>query len=360
MSLTRAKATATAQAPSQVGASTRARWAGMIRSRLGDSVAAIVDVGRLLIDAKAGLPHGEFEAMVEQDLPFHASTAQRLMKVARHALLANPAHVRLLPPAWGTLYELTKLPEALLKRLLSDGSITPETERKDVLRLLQESRDDRGLDTIEDGKTATTDALEKLTAAGRTFGTIYADPPWRYDNQGTRAATDNHYETMTVEEIAALPVEQLAAPNSHLHLWTTNAFLFDCKGLMEAWGFEYKSALIWVKPQMGIGNYWRVSHEFLLLGVRGSCPFRDRSRMSWIEAERTVHSRKPDVFRQAVEAVSPGPRLELFGREVVEGWTVWGNEIPRGLVDSAPASVSDISRGTPRRTRRVPGPPDAR
>lgn len=179
------------------------------------------------------------------------------------------------------------------------------------------------------GDTCTTMDLEKLQ--GRSFGTIYADPPWLYGNQATRAATSTHYNGMTVDEIAALPIADLAADCAHLHLWTTNAFIFEAKSIIEAWGFTYKSCLVWVKPQMGIGNYWRVSHEFLLLGVRGSCPFRDKSMMSWIQARRGRHSAKPEIIRHMIEATSPGPRLELFGRSPAQGWTVWGNEIERSL-----------------------------
>src|SRR5690606_24138432 len=112
--------------------------------------------------------------------------------------------------------------------------------------------------------------LRQLIVAGKKFGCIYADPAWQYGNQATRAATDNHYVTMSVDAICAMPVAEVAADDAHLHLWTTNAFLFDAKRVMEAWGFEYRSCLVWVKLQMGIGNYWRVSHEFLLLGIRGN------------------------------------------------------------------------------------------
>lgn len=183
------------------------------------------------------------------------------------------------------------------------------------------------------GTTCTLEDLDELVKRGRKFGTIYADPPWSYGNQGTRAATDNHYPTMTVEEIAALPIGELAAENAHLHLWTTNAFLFECQKLFAVWGFEYKSAFIWVKPQMGIGNYWRVSHEFMLLGVRGSLPFIDHSLMSWAQIDRTEHSKKPERVRLMIEKASPGPRLELFARHTSLGWTSWGNEIERSLFD---------------------------
>ena len=160
------------------------------------------------------------------------------------------------------------------------------------------------------------------------FGCIYADPPWQYGNQGTRAATDNHYQTMTIADLCAMPVESLVADDAHLHLWTTNAFIQEAFKVIEAWGFEYRSMFIWVKPQMGIGNYWRVSHEIMLLGIRGDAKrFNDRSLKSWTEASRTKHSAKPESVRHMVERASHGPYLELFGRKLVKGWTVFGNQI---------------------------------
>lgn len=164
--------------------------------------------------------------------------------------------------------------------------------------------------------------------AGLKFGTVYADPPWRYENQGTRASTDNHYGTMSVDELCSLPVKDLVNNDAHLHLWTTNAFLFESRKVMEAWGFEYKSVFVWVKPQMGIGNYWRVAHEFMLLGVRGDAKsFNERNHKSWMEIERKKHSEKPEQVRDIVQSVSNGPFLELFGRKAVPGWTVFGNQI---------------------------------
>lgn len=200
--------------------------------------------------------------------------------------------------------------------------------------------------TVEEA-TCTGEDLEVLIQHGKRFRTIYADPPWAYGNQGTRASTNNHYRTMTVEEIAALPVEKLADEVAQLHLWTTNGFLPDAFRIIEAWGFNYKSVLLWVKPQIGIGNYWRVSHEFLLLGTRGGAmfpmeldpenaakkrvPVERNSRNSWVVAPRSQHSSKPHVFREMVEDVGQAPRLEMFGRQAQHGWVVWGNEIERGL-----------------------------
>lgn len=186
-------------------------------------------------------------------------------------------------------------------------------------------------DTPEVYDTCAVSDLLVLADSGKKFGTIYADPPWPYANQATRSATDNHYSTMSLDDIAALPISQLTADQAHLHLWTTNAFLFDSKAILEAWGFEYKSCFVWVKPEMGIGNYWRVSHEFLLLGVKGKLTFTDHTIMSWLHHNRIGHSRKPEAVRQFIERASPGPYLELFARRTIDNWTVWGNEIERTI-----------------------------
>ena len=181
-------------------------------------------------------------------------------------------------------------------------------------------------------ETAVVDTLDGLLAEGRRFRCVYVDPPWRYTNGGTRGAAAGHYKTLSLDAIAALPVAQLAQDDSHLHLWTTNAFLFEARSVMESWGFVFKSCLIWCKPSMGLGNYWRLAHEFLLFGMRGHLPFRDHSQSSWVEADRGIHSRKPWPVRRRIERVSPGPYLELFGRELVEGWTVFGNEVAEDVL----------------------------
>jgi len=180
-------------------------------------------------------------------------------------------------------------------------------------------------------ETCTIEDLFSLVGQ-KQFGCIYADPPWLYDNQATRASTSNHYGGLTVDELCELPVCELAADDAHLHLWITNAFLFDAPRIFDAWGFEYRSTFVWVKPQMGIGNYWRNSHEILLTAIRGNAKrFNDKTLKSWGQFNRTKHSAKPEEIRQFIERASDGPYLELFGRRKVDGWTVWGNEIERNL-----------------------------
>ena len=177
------------------------------------------------------------------------------------------------------------------------------------------------------------ETLEQLIERGHLFHCVLADPPWRYRNTASRGAAENHYATMTVEQICHEPVEQVVADRAHLHLWTTNSFLEEAFAVIRAWGFEYKSSLVWVKPTIGLGNYWRNSHELLLLGVRGRLRFRRQDVPSWHLVQRERHSRKPFRFRELIEQVSPGPYLELYGREEQpnSGWTVYGNQVERRL-----------------------------
>jgi N6-adenosine-specific RNA methylase IME4 len=185
--------------------------------------------------------------------------------------------------------------------------------------------------------------LAALIDKGIRFRTIYGDPPWQYGNQATRAATDNHYRTMTTEQLAALPIAALAADDCQLHLWTTNGFLREALDLIAGWGFAYKSMLVWCKEEMGLGNYWRVSHELLLLGTKGSAPFRDRGLISWLREPRGRHSAKPEKVRHLVERAGWGPRLELFGRHLADGWVVWGDQIEKDLFHQAAEKEPDKS-----------------
>ena len=134
--------------------------------------------------------------------------------------------------------------------------------------------------------------LASLVHAGYRYRTVLADPPWDYSNRASRGAAANHYPTMTIDEIKAEPVEQLVEESAHLHLWTTNAFLEASFAIIRSWGFEYKSCLVWVKPQLGMGNYWRISHEFCLFAIRGKQEFRRNDIQSWVLEPRRGHSVK--------------------------------------------------------------------
>jgi N6-adenosine-specific RNA methylase IME4 len=180
--------------------------------------------------------------------------------------------------------------------------------------------------------TTVTD-LSRLIDAGQTFGTIYADPPWRYNNAAARGAAAKHYDgTMAVADICALPVDRLAASDAHLYLWVTTAFLFETPKILDAWGFEFVRTFIWAKTGMGTGNYWRNAHEMLLICTRpGAEPPAD-TMPGYMLIKRGRHSAKPEQVRHMIERHSPGPRLELFGRMPVSGWSVFGNQIETDLL----------------------------
>ena len=120
-------------------------------------------------------------------------------------------------------------------------------------------------------------------------------------------------------------------------MWATpNKFLFDAKDIIESWGFRVVGNFVWVKPQLGRGNYWRQSHEILLTAVRSEDDrFDDLGLRSWIEAPRGRHSEKPEAIHGLLERASPGPRLEIYARQIRRGWFAWGHEIAKPLNEQA-------------------------
>lgn len=194
----------------------------------------------------------------------------------------------------------------------------------------------RNLKAEQDAEDNT--VTEPPAAPEGKYSTFVADPPWRYGNTSTRGAAENHYGTMSIEELCDLTVvPDHAADNSHLYLWTTAGHLPEAFSVMTAWGFDYKTYLVWVKPQMGMGNYFRVSTELVLFGVRGGMRTQDRGIKNYFNAPRAKHSAKPAEFHDLVVKASPGPYMELFSRcnsghtgcrcsKCRLGWTVWGNQ----------------------------------
>jgi N6-adenosine-specific RNA methylase IME4 len=174
----------------------------------------------------------------------------------------------------------------------------------------------------------------------RRFATILADPPWRFTNKNGKVAPEHRrlarYGTMTLAEIAALPVAQLAALTAHLYLWCPNALLPEGLAVMRAWGFAYKSNIVWHKVRKdggsdgrGVGFYFRNVTELILFGVRGRnartlAP--GRRQVNLLATRKREHSRKPDEQYAIIEACSGAPYLELFARGTRKGWTTWGNQ----------------------------------
>lgn len=180
-----------------------------------------------------------------------------------------------------------------------------------------------------------------LAVAGRTkFGTVLADPPWRFQNRTGKIAPEhkrlNRYGTLALEEICALPVSEIVADPAHLYLWVPNALLMEGLQVMAAWGFAYKSNIVWHKIRKdggpdgrGVGFYFRNTTELLLFGTRGKNARTlppGRSQVNYVATRKREHSRKPDEQYPIIEKCSFGPRLEMFARGPRKGWTVFGNQ----------------------------------
>jgi N6-adenosine-specific RNA methylase IME4 len=174
----------------------------------------------------------------------------------------------------------------------------------------------------------------------RHFATILADPPWQFVNRTGKMAPEHRrlsrYSTMTLPQICALPVGEVAASTAHLYLWVPNALLPEGLEVMKAWGFHYKSNIVWHKIRKdggsdgrGVGFYFRNVTELILFGVRGKNARTlqpGRTQVNLIATRKREHSRKPDEQYEVIESCSPGPYLELFSRGVRKKWAVWGNE----------------------------------
>ncbi|MCC6917825.1 MAG: S-adenosylmethionine-binding protein [Alphaproteobacteria bacterium] len=183
------------------------------------------------------------------------------------------------------------------------------------------------------------DDLLQYVGAKR-FRTILADPPWQFQNRTGKMAPEHRrlarYETATLNDITRLPVAATTSERSHLYLWVPNALLPDGLEVMAAWGFTYKSNVVWHKIRKdggsdgrGVGFYFRNVTELCLFGVRGAnnrtlAP--GRRQVNMVETRKREHSRKPDEMYDLIEACSPGPYLELFARGTRPGWTSWGNQ----------------------------------
>ncbi len=193
-------------------------------------------------------------------------------------------------------------------------------------------------------------------ACPRRFGTILADPPWRFANRTGKMAPEHRrlsrYTTMSFEEIAALPVSDVAAARAHLYLWVPNALLAQGLETMRRWGFEYKTNIVWHKIRKdggsdgrGVGFYFRNVTEMVLFGIRGTDARTlspGRRQVNLVATRKREHSRKPDELYPIIESCSWGPYLELFARHPRDGWHQWGDEcsnMPRDRTEKSRAAT---------------------
>lgn len=179
-----------------------------------------------------------------------------------------------------------------------------------------------------------------LSTVRGEFSTILADPPWQFKNRTGKMAPEHkrlaRYGTLCLADILSLPVHTLASERSHIYLWVPNALLQEGLQVLEAWGFQYKTNIVWHKIRKdggpdgrGVGFYFRNTTELILFGVRGKnvrTLSPGRRQVNIIRTQKREHSRKPDELYALIEACSPGPYLELFGRGGRSGWITWGDQ----------------------------------
>jgi N6-adenosine-specific RNA methylase IME4 len=233
------------------------------------------------------------------------------------------------------------LPKADQERLINEGhKEILEAADKASARIVKASQIVQARESYEERKEqgATVDDLHALVSTGRKFSVIYADPPWEfkiYSGKGKQRSAERYYDTMSLGDIRALPVEALAADDCALFLWAVMPELPGALDLIEAWGFAYKTAgFTWAKLNRGgdgyftgMGYWTRANAELCLLATRGSPMRLAMDVPQLIVAPVREHSQKPDETAPRIERLLAGPYLELFARAERPGWTVWGNEI---------------------------------
>lgn len=300
-------------------------WGGIFTKTYSTGVWAFVAAGRVLIEAKAEFgEYGKWVDWLEDHTPISQQTAAQLMRVARDPNISRHVEVlshgnTLLPDDRRVLDEICGLEPERFDGLIEEGVIHAEMRRGDLKRHLvaREHEPPAGEPPpLPDGK----------------YGAIMADPPWRFEARGPGGkgrSADNHYPTMTLDEIISTGARAVAADDAALFLWVTSEMLQYASGVMNAWGFELKStAFIWVKDGApGLGYWTRKQAEICLLGTRGSPKRLNADVAEVIHAPRGPHSRKPGEVYGRIERLVAGPYLELFGRgRQSQGWDVWGND----------------------------------
>lgn len=224
---------------------------------------------------------------------------------------------------------IARLPEDKQAQILDEVATIKDDEKKRqfVRTAVSEAKREERIEKIEEiakGNEALP-VQEKIK-----YPVIYADPPWRYEHVKTESrAIENQYPTMTLDEICSLPLDDITTPDSILFLWTTAPKLEESFRVISEWGFTYRSCAIWDKQKIGMGYYFRIQHELLLIATKGSIPTPGPSDRvsSMVSLPSGDHSAKPSYFAELIEKWYPTlPKLEMFCRSPREGWGVWGNQ----------------------------------
>jgi N6-adenosine-specific RNA methylase IME4 len=227
--------------------------------------------------------------------------------------------------------EETEIAEAPARQELTGAQAAALVERAEHKAEAVEEKKARRAEREEELAEKTAAISESI--GYQLYNVILADPAWQfevYSENGMDRSADNHYPTSAVEEFMALKVPDATAEDCVLYLWVTVPMLLDGLALMGAWGFEYKSHIVWIKDKVGTGYWSRNRHELLLIGTKGKppAPAMGTQSPSAIEAPVGRHSEKPVIFYEIIEAAFPTvPKLEMFARTERSGWDSWGNEV---------------------------------
>jgi len=327
----------------------RGRW-GLKQSRAYQLLDAAVVVGNLQSSTIVELPQTESQAR-----PLTQLEPEVQREVWQAVINTTPADqitakvVEEQVKAADPLNEAVKAVKEELKPAIAQQSIIPESAKgKDPVVSAVTEKVKAGemtvLEAAKEIRQAKTEQrreerLEKIVEISRgnadlktnvRYPVLYADPPWRYEYAESESRViENHYPTMALDEICALPVTDLATPDAILFLWATSPKLAESMRVIESWGFAYRTCAVWDKQQIGMGYYFRQRHELLLVATRGSIPTPapgDRAESVIVES-RKEHSAKPAKFAELIESMYPTlPRIELFCRSPRAGWAVWGNQ----------------------------------
>jgi len=226
---------------------------------------------------------------------------------------------------------IAKLDEPTRKTVITRIAQEPETPAKSILRDEQQRK---RVNIAKDSETSTRACHQSIHEITTKYRVIYADPPWFYGNDQTKAMPgstrpEDHYVAMPLQDICDLPVKRITLDDAVLFLWVTSPLLEESFQVIRAWGFKYKTSFVWDKVKHNFGHYNSVRHELLLIATKGSCtPDKKILHDSVQSIERTEHSAKPDVFRGFIdELYDVGNRIELFSRTKNEGWDSWGNQL---------------------------------
>lgn len=226
-----------------------------------------------------------------------------------------------------------------VKKLAEMAVKEPETAKKIVEKVKKGEASSIGKAIVEQKKQQRAQQLQEHVESldtKKTYRIIYADPPWKYNEEQhsdfgnvQQTVLGTHYPSMSIQELCQLPVKDIVQDDAVLFMWVTSPLLEECFPIIKAWGFKYKTSMVWDKVKHNVGNYVSVRHELLLICTRGSCTPDNRKLHDSVQSiERTEHSRKPEEFRQIIDDIYRiGNRVELFRRgDSIDNWDTWGNE----------------------------------